>query len=80
MKGLTIKQQDLLDFIGDFTNTMHMSPTIYEIAAHLGVRPSTAFVHLHALCKKGAVTRSGKARSTGGRSGRGGYCTSTTRI
>lgn len=63
MKGLTVKQQDLLDFIGDFTNTMHMSPTIYEIAAHLGVRPSTAFVHLHALCKKGAVTRSGKARS-----------------
>ena len=42
---------------------MHMSPTIYEIDAHLGVRPSTAFVHLNALCKKGAVTRSGKARS-----------------
>lgn len=63
MKGLTAKQQDLLDFIGDFTENMHMAPTIYEIAAHLGIRPSTAFVHLNALCKKGAVSRSGKARS-----------------
>ena len=63
MKGLTVKQQDLLDFIGDFTKNMHMAPTIYEIAAHLGVRPSTAFVHLNALCKKGVVSRSGKARS-----------------
>ena len=63
MKGLTVKQQDFLDFIGDFTKNMHMAPTIYEIAAHLGVRPSTAFVHLNALCKKGVVSRSGKARS-----------------
>lgn len=63
MKGLTAKQQDLLDFIGDFTKTMHMAPTVYEIAAHLGIRPSTAFVHLNALCKKGVISRSGKARS-----------------
>ncbi len=63
MKGLTAKQQALLDFIGNFTANMHMAPTIYEIAEHLGIRASTAFVHLRALCRKGAISRSGKARS-----------------
>lgn len=63
MKGLTARQQDLLDFIEAFTETMHMAPTIYEIAAHFAIKPSTVFAHLNALHKKKVLTRSGKARS-----------------
>lgn len=63
MKGLTLKQQQILAFIEEFMETMRMAPTIYEIAAHFEIKPSTAFSHLNALVKKGALLRSGKARS-----------------
>lgn len=63
MKGLTLKQQHILEFIEEFSETMHMAPTIYEIAAHFEIKPSTVFTHIGALVKKGVLVRSGKARS-----------------
>ena len=32
MKGLTDKQQEILDYIENFLNTKGMAPTVYEIA------------------------------------------------
>ncbi len=63
MKGLTKKQKKIVDFIGAFSNTMGMAPTIYEIAEHFGIKTSTVFAHIRALQKKSALQRSSKARS-----------------
>ena len=63
MKGLTQKQQNILDFIGEFSRREGMSPTVYEIAEHFGIKPATAFAHLRALQRKGYIDRSSKARS-----------------
>lgn len=63
MKGLTEKQQHIVGFIEDFTATMEMTPTIYEIADHFGIKTSTVFAHLRALQKKNILRRSSKARS-----------------
>lgn len=63
MKGLTEKQQAVLDFIDEFLRRNNMSPTVYEIAEHLEIKPATAFAHLRALQRKGYVDRSSKARS-----------------
>lgn len=63
MKGLTIKQQEVLDFIEEFNRREGMAPTVYEIAKNFGIKPATAFAHLRALQRKGYVDRSSKARS-----------------
>lgn len=63
MKGLTKKQQEMLDFIDMFTRKEGMAPTVYEIADYFGIKSATAFAHLRALQRKGYVTRSSKARS-----------------
>ncbi|MBN2449133.1 MAG: transcriptional repressor LexA [Lentisphaeria bacterium] len=63
MKGLTRKQQEMLDFIDLFMRREGMAPTVYEIADHFGIKPATAFAHVRALQRKGYVTRSSKARS-----------------
>jgi repressor LexA len=63
MKGLTTKQQNILDFIEEFQQRNGMSPTVYEIAEHFGIRSATAFAHLRALQQKGYIERSSKARS-----------------
>ncbi len=63
MKGLTQKQQDILDFIDEFNRRQGMAPTVYEIADHFNVKSATAFAHLRALQRKGYVERSSKARS-----------------
>lgn len=63
MKGLTEKQQNIVEFIEDFTATMGMMPTIYEIAEHFGIKTSTVFAHIRALQKKNVLHRSSKARS-----------------
>lgn len=63
MKGLTGKQKNIVEFISDFTNTMEMAPTIYEIAEHFGIKTSTVFAHVRALQKKSVLQRSSKARS-----------------
>ena len=63
MKGLTRKQQDVLDFIADFISREGMPPTVYEIAEHFDIKPASAFAHLRALQGKGYLHRSSKARS-----------------
>ncbi|MCK5804142.1 MAG: transcriptional repressor LexA [Lentisphaeria bacterium] len=63
MKGLTEKQQQILDFIDSFNRREGMAPTVYEIADYFGIKSATAFAHLRALQRKGYVTRSSKARS-----------------
>ena len=63
MKGLTAKQQQLLDFIEAFSNREGMAPTVNEIAEHFDIKAATAFAHLRALQRKGYVSRSSKARS-----------------
>ncbi|MDD4097541.1 MAG: transcriptional repressor LexA [Lentisphaeria bacterium] len=63
MKGLTSKQQDILDFIADFSHREGMAPTILEISEHCQIKPATAFAHIRALQRKGYVNRSSKARS-----------------
>lgn len=63
MKKLTEKQKNILDFIEDFLERESMAPTVYEIAKHFGIEPSTVFAHLHSLQQKKHLTRSSKARS-----------------
>jgi len=63
MKKLTEKQKKILDFIEDFLERESMAPTVYEIAQHFGIEPSTVFAHLHSLQQKKHLTRSSKARS-----------------
>ncbi len=63
MKGLTDKQQAILDFIAEFSRREGMAPTVYEIADHFGIKPATSFAHLRALQRKGYIDRSSKARS-----------------
>ena len=63
MKGLTTKQQEILDFVDMFARRERMAPTVYEIADHFDIKSATAFAHLRALQRKGYVTRSSKARS-----------------
>ncbi len=63
MKGLTKKQQEMLDFIDQFIRREGMAPTVYEVADYFDIKSATAFAHLRALQRKGYVTRSSKARS-----------------
>jgi repressor LexA len=63
MKGLTEKQQEMLDYIELFSQREGMAPTVYEIADHFEIKSPTAFAHLRALQRKGYVDRSSKARS-----------------
>jgi repressor LexA len=62
-RGLTQKQQDILDFIDEFQRRESMAPTNYEIAERFRIKPATAFAHLRALQRKGYIVRSSKARS-----------------
>ncbi len=63
MKGLTEKQEELLQFIEKFINKKGMAPTVYEIADHFEIKSATSFAHIRALQRKGYLTRSSKARS-----------------
>ena len=63
MKGLTAKQQKVLDYILEFTELEGMAPTITEISEHFSITSTTAFSHVRALQRKGFITRSSKARS-----------------
>ncbi|OQA88959.1 MAG: LexA repressor [Lentisphaerae bacterium ADurb.Bin242] len=63
MKGLTDKQRNILNFIGDFMDVNLMAPTVYEIAEHFHIKTSTVFAHLRSLQRKDFISRSSKARS-----------------
>ena len=63
MDGLTLRQQEILDFIRGFVESEGMPPTRAELARAFGFKsPASAEEHLRALEKKGAITLSGMAR------------------
>ncbi len=64
MKGLTQKQQLILDFLARYVEEHHYPPSIREISAAFGfksLRGST--IHLDALEKKGFIKRESTSRS-----------------
>ena len=63
MKGLTAKQQNVLDYIMEFAELEGMPPTINEISEHFSITNTTSFSHVRCLQRKGYLTRSSKARS-----------------
>ena len=62
-KVLTQRQQEILDFVREFSAQNQMPPTLNEIAAHFDIRCSSAAYHLEALRKKGWLERTPGARS-----------------
>jgi len=61
--ALTDRQQKVLDFITRFTQSHGYSPTVRDIAAHLGVSsPSGVNRHLEVLEKKGWLKKTGASR------------------
>lgn len=62
-KGLTRRQQDILDFVIECIREQGLPPTIAEIGAHFGIASTNGVNdHLVALEKKGYIERSSKAR------------------
>ena len=53
MKGLTIRQKEVLEFIRSFISENRFPPTIREIAGFFGVSPKSAHDHVRAMEKKG---------------------------
>ena len=62
-KVLTQRQQEILDFVREFSNQNQMPPTLNEIAEHFNIRSSSAAYHLEALRTKGRLERTTGARS-----------------
>jgi repressor LexA len=52
MKGLTRKQQEVLDFIKEFIDTNKYPPTIREVADHFKISVKGSYDHIKALEKK----------------------------
>jgi SOS-response transcriptional repressor LexA len=58
----TKKQQELLQFIGDFLKEHNYAPSYREIMAALGYKSvSTVAVHVDGLIAKGYITKSDKS-------------------
>jgi repressor LexA len=55
MRGYTLKQKAVLEFVSRYQKTEGLSPTLEEIGDHLGVTRVTAFQHVRSLEKKGAL-------------------------
>lgn len=61
--NLTLKQQQVFDFIEQFQLNNGKSPTIKEIKMHLGVSSDNSVIkHLSALQKKGFISKSDTPR------------------
>ena len=63
MHTLTDKQKAILRFIYAYRYDFDMSPTVYDIAYHFGLKIPSVFAHLSSLIKKRLITKTGKARS-----------------
>ena len=65
MKALTPKQQQVYDYILDFTARNGYPPSVREIGEHVGLKsPSTVHFHLKGLESAGLIARTeGKTRS-----------------
>lgn len=56
MKTLTVRQQEVLQFITDFKSDKKISPTIREIASNFKISVRGAYDHIRALEKKGRIS------------------------
>ena len=57
-KGLTARQQEILEFIDNENRQRGYPPSVREIGEELGLNsPSTVHAHLNALQKKGYLRR-----------------------
>ena len=57
MKMLTVKQQNVLDFIREQVNRMGFPPSVREIAQSFEISTRAAYDHLRAIEKKGHIRR-----------------------
>lgn len=55
MKGLTIRQKEVVNFIKEFIQEHSYPPTIREIASSFNISVKAAFDHVKALEKKGVI-------------------------
>ena len=64
MKKITRRQFEIVGFIRDFISQNDISPTLYDIAEHFSIKPSTAASHIAALERKHVIVRQkGRRRS-----------------
>lgn len=64
MKGITNRQQEVLDFISQFTSENNYPPTVREIGEHFSISLRAVQDHIAALQKKGYLSQTQKrARS-----------------
>lgn len=64
MKGITERQQEVLDFISSFTKENNYPPTVREIGEHFSISLRAVQDHIAALQKKGYLSQTQKrARS-----------------
>ena len=65
MKGISAKQQQILDFVGSYTDENGYPPTVREIAAAVGLRsPSTVHSHIKKLIEQGYLDKAGRKTRT----------------
>lgn len=62
MRGLTVRQREVLEFINGFIEQHRYPPAIRDLAEHFSISIRGAYDHLKALRKKGYV-RSAEGRS-----------------
>lgn len=55
MKGLTLRQKEILDFIREFVSVHKFPPTIREISEHFAISVKGAYDHVKALEKKSCI-------------------------
>ena len=64
MKKITRRQFEIAGFIRDFIGKNDFSPTLYDIAEHFSIKPSTVASHIAALERKHVIVRQkGRRRS-----------------
>lgn len=62
-RGITRRQEEVLEFIEDYFAKHNTSPTLQEMAGHFGISQTGVWYHLKALERKDLVTvRSNSAR------------------
>lgn len=60
MKGITARQQEVLDFISSYTKDNEYPPTVREIGEHFSISLRAVQDHIAALQKKGFLSQSQK--------------------
>jgi repressor LexA len=62
---LTRRQQEILEYLRAYTSEHEISPTLEEIAQHLGVNKVTIFGHISEMERKGVISRAARGVSRG---------------